>query len=53
MTHELLGFVDFVVLWRGDSGTVEVFAEHGVCLGRLLEVLSTTETNPITMRHLP
>ena len=52
MTHELLGFVDFVVLWRGDSGTVEAIAEHGVCLGRLLAVISTTETNPIPMRHL-
>ena len=32
MTHELLGFVDFAVLWRGDSCTVEAIAEHGVCL---------------------
>ena len=52
MTHELLGFVDFVVLWRGDSGTVEAIAEHGVCLGRLLAMFSTTETNPIRMRQL-
>ena len=31
MTHGILGFVDLVVLWRGDSSTVEAIAEHGVC----------------------
>ena len=41
--------VDFVGLWRGDSCTVEAIAEHGACLGRLIGILSPTETEETSM----